>query len=135
MNKADLLRELNNYTYVMLQPSPISGVGVFALQNIPVGCREIFSKPNINDEWITLSKNEVDDLPSHSKFLVGNYCLYDDDENYFVSAEGFKKIDLSLFINHSITPNIISINDGDYFEVIKNIEIGEELVLDYGQIV
>jgi SET domain-containing protein len=135
MNKADLLRELNNYTYVMLQPSPISGVGVFALQNIPVGCREIFSKPNINDEWITLSKNEVDDLPSHSKFLVGNYCLYDDDENYFLPAEGFKKIDLSLFINHSITPNIISINDGDYFETIKNIEIGEELVLDYGQIV
>ena len=135
MNKADLLRELNNHTYVMLQPSPISGVGVFALQNIPVGCREIFSKPNINDEWITLSKNEVDKLPSHAKFLVGNYCLYDDDENYFVSAEGFKKIDLSLFINHSITPNIISINDGDYFEVIKNIEIGEELVLDYGQIV
>jgi len=135
MNKADLLRELNNHTYVMLQPSPISGVGVFALQNIPVGCREMFSKPNINDEWITLSKNEVDKLPSHAKFLVGNYCLYDDDENYFVSAEGFKKIDLSLFINHSITPNIISINDGDYFEVIKNIEIGEELVLDYGQIV
>ena len=135
MNKADLLRELNNHTYVMLQPSPISGVGVFALQNIPVGCREIFSKPNINDEWITLSKNEVDELPGHAKFLIGNYCLYDDDENYFVPAEGFKKIDLSLFINHSITPNIISINDGDYFEAIKNIEIGEELVLDYGQIV
>ena len=135
MNKADLLRELNNHTYVMLQPSTINGVGVFALQNIPVGCSEMFSKPNINDEWITLSKNEVDELPSHAKFLVGNYCLYDDDENYFVPAEGFKKIDLSLFINHSITPNIISINDGDYFEAIKNIEIGEELVLDYGQIV
>jgi SET domain-containing protein len=135
MNKVDLLSELNNHTYVMLQPSPISGIGVFALQNIPVGCREMFSKPNVNDEWITLSKNEVDELPSHSKFLVGNYCLYDDDENYFVPAEGFKKIDLSLFINHSITPNIISINDGDYFEAIKNIEIGEELVLDYGQIV
>ena len=134
MNKADLLRELNNHTYVMLQPSPISGIGVFALQNIPVGCSEMFSKPNINDEWITLSKNEVDELPSHAKFLVGNYCLYDD-ENYFLPAEGFKKIDLSLFINHSITPNIISINDGDYFEAIKNIEIGEELVLDYGQIV
>ncbi len=134
MNKVDLLSELNNHTYVMLQPSPISGIGVFAVQNIPVGCREMFSKPNVNDEWITLSKNEVDELPNHSKFLVGNYCLYDD-ENYFVPAEGFKKIDLSLFINHSITPNIISINDGDYFEAIKNIEIGEELVLDYGQIV
>lgn len=135
MNKVDLLSELNNHTYVMLQPSPISGIGVFALQNIPVGCREMFSKPNINDEWIMLRKNEVDELPSYAKFLVDNYCLYDNDENYFLPAEGFKKIDLSLFINHSITPNIISINDGDYFEAIKNIEIGEELVLDYGQIV
>ena len=100
MNKADLLRELNNHTYVMLQPSPISGIGVFALQNIPVGCSKMFSKPNINDEWITLSKNEVDELPGHAKFLIGNYCLYDDDENYFVrsnSVEGGKSFSSKIF--------------------------------------
>lgn len=135
MNKQQLLTELSNNSYVMLQPSSIAGIGVFALQDIAKGCREMFSPPNADDEWITLSKQEVEALPNHAKFLVGNYCLYDEEENYFVPADGFKKIDISLFINHSDTPNIISINDGDYFEAIRDIKIGEELFLDYGKIV
>jgi SET domain-containing protein len=65
---------------------------------------------------------------------VGNHCLYDD-ENYFIPDNGFKKIDLSLFLNHADTPNIISINEGDYFEAIRDIKNGEELVIDYGEIV
>jgi SET domain-containing protein len=44
-------------------------------------------------------------------------------------------MDLSLFINHSDTPNIRSVNDGDYFEALREIEAGEELFLDYGEIV
>jgi SET domain-containing protein len=44
-------------------------------------------------------------------------------------------MDVSLFLNHSNEPNIISINDGDYFEAIRDIKSGEELVIDYGEIV
>jgi SET domain-containing protein len=134
MTKAALLAELTNNTYVMLKPSPIEGIGVFAIQDIPKGCREMFSKPDVNDQWITVSKQEVETLPTHAQFIVGNYCLYDED-NYFIPDHGFKKIDISLFINHSDTPNIISINDGDYFEAIRDIKNGEELVIDYGEIV
>jgi SET domain-containing protein len=134
MSKATLLAELSNNTYVMLQPSPIAGIGVFAIQDIPKGCRDMFSKPDVNDKWITVSKKEVDALPAHAQFIVGNYCLYDD-ENYFIPDDGFKKIDLSFFLNHSDTPNIISINDGDYFEATRDIKAGEELLLDYGEIV
>jgi SET domain-containing protein len=32
-------------------------------------------------------------------------------------------------------PNIISVNDGDYFEALREIKAGEELYLDYGEIV
>ncbi|MFM7983789.1 MAG: SET domain-containing protein-lysine N-methyltransferase, partial [Candidatus Fonsibacter sp.] len=39
------------------------------------------------------------------------------------------------FLNHSETPNIISINDGEDFEAIQNIKAGEELFLNYGEIV
>ena len=134
MTKAALLAELSNNTYVMLKPSPIEGIGVFAIQDIPKGCREMFSKPDVNDKWITVLKKEVEALPAYAQFIVGNYCLYDED-NYFIPDEGFKKIDVSLFINHSDTPNIISINDGDYFEAIRAIKTGEELVIDYGGIV
>jgi SET domain-containing protein len=42
---------------------------------------------------------------------------------------------MALFLNHSATPNLISINDGEYFEAIRDIKAGEELVLDYGEIV
>ena len=134
MTKAALLAELSNNTYVMLKPSPIEGIGVFAIQDIPKGCREMFSKPDVNNKWITVLKKEVEALPAYAQFIVGNYCLYDED-NYFIPDEGFKKIDVSLFINHSDTPNIISINDGDYFEAIRAIKTGEELVIDYGGIV
>ena len=134
MTKDALLAELANNTYVMLKPSPIEGIGVFAIQDIPKGCREMFSKPDINDKWIAVSKKEVENLPAHAQFIAGNYCLYDED-NYFIPDHGFKKIDVSLFINHADTPNIISINDGDYFEAIRDIKNGEELVIDYGEIV
>lgn len=134
MTKAELLAELSNNTFVMLKPSPIEGIGVFAIKDIPKGCRQMFSKPDINDKWITVTKKEVAALPPHAGFIVGNYCLYDD-ENYFVPDNGFKKIDLSLFLNHADSPNIISINEGDYFEAIRAIKAGEELLIDYGEIV
>lgn len=135
MNKEELINELSKHSYVMLKPSPIAGIGVFAVCDIPKGCRDMFTPPNPNDQWITLSKPEIETLPIHAQHLVTNYCLFDKEENYFVPAEGFKKIDISLFINHNSTPNIISIHDGDYFEATRDIKAGEELFLDYGEIV
>jgi SET domain-containing protein len=134
MTKEELLLELSANTWVMIKPSPIEGIGVFALQDIPKGCRDMFGKPDAAEEWITVPKKEIEGLPVHAQFLVGNYCLYDT-ENYFIPAHGFKKIDISLFLNHADHPNIISVNDGDYFEAIRDISSGEELVIDYGEIV
>ena len=134
MTKAALLQELAGNTWVMIKPSPIEGIGVFASQDIPKGCRSMFSKASEAEEWIPVSKTEVDALPTHAKALIENYCLYDD-ENYFVPDYGFKKMDLVIFLNHSDTPNIISINDGEFFEAIAEIKQGEELLIDYGEIV
>jgi SET domain-containing protein len=132
--KQRLLDELINHTFVMLKASSLAGIGVFAIRDIPKGCRAMFSKPDKNDQWITVSKKEVEVLPPHAKHQIENYCLYDE-ENYFVPDHGFKKIDVSLFLNHSDTPNVFSIQDGDYFEALHDIKEGEELFIDYGQIV
>lgn len=134
MTKAELLNELSGNTWVMIKPSPIEGIGVFALQDIPKGCRNMFSKSIEEEKWITVSKAEVAALPAHAKALIENYCLYDTD-NYFVPDYGFKKMDLVNFLNHSDTPNIISINEGEFFEAIRDIKKGEELFIDYGEIV
>lgn len=132
--KQRLLEELSRNTYLVLRPSPVEGVGVFAATDIPKGCRDMFSAPDPDEQWIKITKEEWEQLPSHAQFLVGNYCLYDE-EHYFVPEQGFKKMDLSYFINHSDTPNIISIDEGNYFEAIRDIRSGEELFLDYGTIV
>lgn len=127
-----LLSELHNDTYVMIKPSKIDGIGVFAIRDIPKGCRTMFSK-NIG-EWIKVAKEEVELLPAHSKTLVETYCLYDDD-HYFIPDYGFKIMDLVNYLNHSDTPNICSVNDGEFFEALIDIPAGEELLINYGDIV
>ena len=94
----------------------------------------MFSKANEQEQWIPVSKSEVENLPAHAKALIENYCLYDE-ENYFIPDYGFKKMDLVNFLNHSDTPNVISINEGEFFEAIRDIKQGEELFIDYGEIV
>ncbi len=132
MNKEALLKELANTTYVMIKPSPLHGIGVFAIRDIPKGTSNIFSK-GVGD-WIKVSKEEVDALPQHSKDLIENHCLFDEDY-YFIPDYGFKLVDLVIYLNHSETPNVISLNDGEEFEAIRDIANGEELLVDYGTIV
>ncbi|MBC7889237.1 MAG: SET domain-containing protein [Ferruginibacter sp.] len=135
MTREALLAELNSETYVMIKPSPVEGIGVFAIRDIPKGCCSMFSKPGgEQEEWLKIPRPEIDLLPPHSRQLIETYCLYDDD-HYFVPEYGFKKMDLVNFLNHSDTPNIISINEGEYFEAIRNIASGEELLVDYGELV
>jgi len=132
MNKEALLKELASSTYVMIKPSPLHGIGVFAIRDIPKGTSNIFSK-GVGD-WIKVSKEEVDGLPQHSKDLIENHCLFDEDF-YFIPDYGFKLVDLVIYLNHSETPNVISLNDGEEFEAIRDIANGEELLVDYGTIV
>jgi SET domain-containing protein len=132
MTKDELLKQLQQETYAMLKTSPVHGVGVFAIQDIPKGCRNIFSRGI--GEWIKLPIKEVELLPHHSKELVETYCLFDED-NYYVPDYGFKVMDLVNYLNHSHTPNIQSVNEGEEFEAIRDIQTGEELLVNYEHIV
>ena len=131
MTKEQLLHQLQQDTYVMLKPSPIEGIGVFAIRDIPKGCRTIFSAEI--GEWIKVSFEEVEKLPPHSRNLVETYCLYDD-EQYFVPDYGLKMMDMALYLNHSSRFNIASVNDGEHFEALHEIKAGEELLVNYGSI-
>lgn len=130
--KQALLHELKNSTYATLRPSALHGIGVFAMRDIPKGTKNIFS--NHDAEWIKVTKEEVYSLPQVSIDQIENFCLYDD-EHYFIPEYGFKVFDMAVFLNHSDEPNLISINDGAYFETTRDIQCGEELLLDYGSIV
>lgn len=129
-----LLHSLRHETYVMLRPSPIAGVGVFAIRDIPKGCRDVFSAPDPAEAWIAVSRDDVEALPGHARSLVENYCLFDDVQ-YWLPARGFKQLDVVVFLNHSDTPNIVSLDDGDMFETLRDIRAGESLLVDYGELV
>lgn len=129
MPYSKLLEQLKNQTYFKLDSSTIHGIGVFAIRNIPKGCRGLFS--NSKEEWIKVPINEVEQLPDHSRSLIETYCLFDE-ENYFVPEFGFKMIDPVIYLNHSSDPNICSINDGEDFEALQDILAGEELLIHYG---
>ncbi len=129
-----ILRELREHTWVMLRPSALAGVGVFAVRDIPKGCRAMFTPPSTDDDFVPVARADIDALPAHAKVLVENYCLYDADW-YYVPRDGFTKMDLVHFLNHSETPNVLSIDDGNYFETTRDISAGEELLVDYGDLV
>ena len=132
MTKEELLQELSQEIFAMLKPSPVHGIGVFAVRDIPKGCRNIFSQNT--GEWVKLPIRDVDRLPEHSRNLVETYCLYDE-ENYFVPDYGFKIMDIVNYLNHSATPNIKSVNHGEYFEALDDIPAGSELLVNYEMIV
>lgn len=132
MTKEQLLHELKHDTWVMMKPSPVHGNGVFALRDIPARQRGLFSTGV--GEWIKVERSEIDALPKHSKDLVETYCLFDEDY-YYLPDYGFKVMDIVIFLNHSDTPNVKSINDGEDFETLHEIAAGEELFIDYGEIV
>ncbi len=132
MTKQELLHELLHETLIALQPSGIHGIGVFAICDIPKGFRQLFSKNNTG--WIELSFAETEQLPLPVKELIETYYLYDA-EKYFIPDHGCKVMDMANYLNHSSTPNIISVNDGEYFETIREIKKGEELLVNYGEIV
>ena len=132
MNKDELLKELMTDTYAMLKPSPVHGIGVFAIRDIPKGCSNIFSKDH--GQWIKVPIAEVEKLPAHSKELVETYCVFDE-ENYFMPDYGFKVMDMVNYLNHSSVPNIISVNDGEDFEALTDIPAGAELLINYEHIV
>lgn len=132
MTKQELLQELQEETYVALQPSTTHGIGVFAIRDIPQGCRTVFSKET--GDYIQLSFTEVELLPEHSRNFIETYYLYND-THYFIPAHGCKIMDMANYLNHSSKPNIISVEEGRWFEALRDIKKGEELFVDYGEIV
>ncbi|MDP4265395.1 MAG: SET domain-containing protein [Bacteroidota bacterium] len=118
-------------TFLVLRPSPIHGIGVFAIRDIPRGTRAMFSKDN--GEWIKLPIKEIQLLPDYSQELIKSYCVFDNDF-YYVEKYAFKKMDLANFLNHSENPNIIPINDGEFFEAISDIRPGDELLINYSEL-
>jgi len=132
------INKLNGVTYTRIGRSKIHGVGVIAIRDIPEGTLPFrYVKNPINIYHEKTSKIHKDDLtqaPPYLKKLVKDFFFPDEKGYYEVPADGFNSLDISFYMNHSLTPNVDFVDNGTTFlEFVTNRKIkkGEELVINY----
>ncbi len=128
LRKRKLLRLLERHSYLRLMPSPIHGVGVFAIRDIPRGV-DPFAGPPI-PKWIRLSRHELCHVPHPVYELIDTYCVFEKGK-YWIPEHGINCLDAAYFLNHSKRPNMVERGDGDTFVAKRRIRAGEELTVDY----
>jgi SET domain-containing protein len=114
--------------YCRLKPSKY-GIGVFAIRKIPKGTNPFIGC--FDGEFIEIEKDIIDSLQDKEvkQYIIDLAPLQD--EKFFVPSCGLQRVDLSFFLNHSKEPNMIEEGEGVDFIAARDIEIGEELTVDY----
>lgn len=124
--------DLIGRVFCRIQASPIHGVGVFAIRQIPKGINPMRERRVFEFEAIPVSDIRDDPtLPGALKKLVIDMCP-ENDGHYDIPPFSLNEIGVSYYLNHSDTPNMeCDEESGDFFS-LRDIEIGEELTVDYG---
>lgn len=120
-------RDLLDNVFCRIQPSPIHGVGVFAIRPIPQGINPM--RECRSDAFEEISTADLADLPEPLQKLVKDMCP-EHDGVYDVPPFSLNEIGVSYYLNHSKTPNMGE-RDGDFI-TLTEICSGEELTVDYG---
>ncbi len=115
---------LNNTVWARIAPSPLGGVGVFAIRDIPAST--VFSDYRLGmiAPQIRISKNELSELHPAIRSLVLDQFLSHNEQCVIASSPNFT-VNLRCFMNHSHTPNTNGI------KTLVEIKEGEELTEDY----
>ncbi len=113
----------------VLKPSPLGGVGIFAVHDIAAGTLVFNATYHVRIL-------KIKDVPG--EFL--KYCIYINDEEC-LAPERFDCMGIGWYTNHSDTPNIakrgaIKDENGNYdpdsqVYAIKDIKAGDEILIDY----
>jgi SET domain-containing protein len=126
MLAAKLIAEAYNDIYCKIAPSPIHGVGVFAIKDIPpntIILKRVTEYAKVDSKFLKRIDSNVAELYKS--------LLQQTDNFIFIPVNGFSSIDMSFYVNHSTTPNA-RYDIENYFIVSKNrILIGEEITFDY----
>ena len=133
MNKKQFLESLKE-VWCRLAPVEHSGrrmVGVVAIRDIPRGTNPFINcDPHGDLLEITQGELEAADCDESVKVLVRDFCALQGG-NYYAPDYGIDAIDKSYFLNHSKTPNLEVLAEGEDFVAARDIQAGEELTADY----
>jgi len=130
MKRADLLRRVLADCYCQLQPSPINGIGVFAIRNIPKGRNPFRTLPKYaTTGFVRATEQELAALPPKLAALIRALFVPTAGKLYIPTC-GLNIIYLDTYLNHSPHPNLLT-RDGARFVTSRRIHEGEELTVDY----
>lgn len=113
-----------NYHFVELKPSTVcSGVGVFAIKDIPEGTNVFYNGKK--DSYYYWPK----DIDPAVRSLIEKLCH----TNYtgFMISDHPVNLGMSYYVNHSDDPNVKYNKKTDTFTAIKHIGAGTELLVKY----
>jgi hypothetical protein len=114
--------------YTRLQCSPIHGVGVFAICDIPKGTK-IFHNDDSEIVWVDKAKivNTKTDL--ELKRLYNDFCVLK--KGKLGCPKNFNMLTVGWYINESKENPNVRCDDNYDFIAIRDIKKGEELTSDY----
>lgn len=115
--------------YCRLAPSPIHGIGVFAIKDIPKGTNP-FSNSFMAQEAIIINKDKLKNFGSKEILLsmLHDYHPTSDPNKQIISNFPNQPI-WTNYINYSNEPNLELMINGEWL-TLKDIKSGEELVED-----
>ena len=126
MTKQEFLDSLND-CYTRLAPTE-HGVGVVAIRDIPKGTNPFKHCPDI--AVIEITQEEFANYDPEVVRLIKDMCAKQNGV-YHVPATGIDSIGKNYYVNHSQTPNLVTLDEGETFITARNITKGEELTVDY----
>ena len=127
IDKARISKHLQTEVYCRLGVSPIHGIGVFAIRDIPKGTQPLVSLLKIKE--FSFSKKEIKKLPSSVQKEVRMFCYYNKDE-HLIPSIGLNAMNMAFYMNHSKKPNIKYLKNNTLLS-LRKIKAGEELLFDY----
>lgn len=128
MTNNGVLHQLRFQLYTRLKPSPLGGIGVFAIRDIPANT-EVFAACKM-DNYAEIPDAEIHGLHPAIREYVKDFFVHDNGV-YHVPSYGPVAIDQSYYLNHSKTPNLRAERHGEVFVASRYIHAGEELTADY----
>ncbi|MGA2404729.1 MAG: SET domain-containing protein, partial [Syntrophobacteraceae bacterium] len=75
-------------------------------------------------------EHELTDHDPEVMRLIHDMFVYEHGIYYF-SAGGLQAIDISYFLNHSLSPNMVADELGEEFRTARLIKKGDELLVNY----
>lgn len=123
--KQKLILKRLSQVYCRLAPSPIHGVGVFAIKDIPKGTNP-FNNSYMAQEAILINKNKLEDFGPEILSLLHDYHP---STNQQIVSNFPNQLIWTNYINYTDNPNIELMSNGEWM-TLKDIKKGEELLED-----